>query len=151
MLRAHPPIEGAQRIAADGQSLPFQAASFDAVFCINVLEHVPSPKALVAETARVLRAGGCFLAVTPNGDLEWLLDLLEACHLKLPEGPHHFLGRTALQALASGTLHIEHYRRFLAFPAGPDALVRTIDRLCASGSGWGLFHYILMRKAEAPA
>jgi SAM-dependent methyltransferase len=45
--------------AADGQALPFPAASFDAVVFHTTLCHVPEPRALLAEAVRVLRSGGC--------------------------------------------------------------------------------------------
>jgi ubiquinone/menaquinone biosynthesis C-methylase UbiE len=45
--------------AADGRSLPFPEASFDAVVFHTTLCHVPQPEAMVAEAVRVLRSGGC--------------------------------------------------------------------------------------------
>ncbi len=42
----------------DGEHIPFDDATFDLVFCLQVLEHVPRPEPLMAEVARVLRPGG---------------------------------------------------------------------------------------------
>lgn len=44
----------------DGVHLPAPDASFDAVYCKQVLEHVRSPEPLLREVARVLRPGGLF-------------------------------------------------------------------------------------------
>jgi SAM-dependent methyltransferase len=44
---------------ADGRSLPFEAASFDAVVFHTTLCHVPEPQTMLAEAVRVLRRGGC--------------------------------------------------------------------------------------------
>lgn len=128
---------------ADAAALPFADAAFDAVFCINLLEHVPEPAQVAAEAARVLARDGLFLAITPNGDAEWLLDALERVRLKLPEGPHRFLAFDDLAALAGSAFTVVEHRRFLAFPAGPHIMVNAIDR-CTGG--WGLFQYILLKK-----
>jgi SAM-dependent methyltransferase len=50
----------------DGQRLPFEASSFDLVFAMQVVEHVPDPDALLAEVARVTTPEGLFVATTPN-------------------------------------------------------------------------------------
>jgi SAM-dependent methyltransferase len=49
------------------EPLPFDDESFDVVVCGELLEHVRDPHALVAESARVLRPGGTFVASVPNG------------------------------------------------------------------------------------
>ena len=49
-----------------GEALPYADASFDAVVCVDVLEHVADLPAVLAETARVLRPGGVFLFDTIN-------------------------------------------------------------------------------------
>lgn len=147
MLAARHTAADAPRAVADGAALPFRDHAFDGVFSINVLEHAPNPAAFLAESARVLTPGGWMLAVTPNGDLAWLLDLLERLHLKLPEGPHQFLGTQALASLAGSTFEIAEHSAFLAIPAGPDGLVRFFDRVAG---GRGLFQYILLRRRHAP-
>jgi ubiquinone/menaquinone biosynthesis C-methylase UbiE len=48
-----------QAVAADGQALPFQDASFDAVICQLGLMFFPDPAQGLAEFRRVLRGGGC--------------------------------------------------------------------------------------------
>ncbi len=45
--------------------LPFPDESFDAVICINVLEHVPNPEQIVSEMYRVLKTDGKILVCTP--------------------------------------------------------------------------------------
>jgi len=49
----------------DGRSIPFADSSFDAVMCIEVLEHAEDPDALVAEISRCLRHGGTLLLTVP--------------------------------------------------------------------------------------
>lgn len=144
MLAARRAVPEAPRAVADGQCLPFCDGAFDGVFCVNVLEHAPDPAALVAEAARVLAPGGKFLAITPNGDAEWLLDLLERFKLKLPEGPHRFLRFEELAALAGDRFKLVEHRKCLALPVGPEGFVRWVDGL-GGEPGWGLFQYAVMR------
>jgi 2-polyprenyl-6-hydroxyphenyl methylase / 3-demethylubiquinone-9 3-methyltransferase len=49
-----------------GEALPCAAAGFDAVVCVDVLEHVADLHRVLAEVARVLRPGGLFLYDTIN-------------------------------------------------------------------------------------
>jgi 2-polyprenyl-3-methyl-5-hydroxy-6-metoxy-1,4-benzoquinol methylase len=70
--------ESAQFAVASGVALPFSDASFDAVVCNHVYEHVADAKALMREIRRVLRAGGvCYLAAGHT------LQLIEP-HYRLP-------------------------------------------------------------------
>src|SRR6185295_11388109 len=45
----------AEFVTFDGRRLPFDDASFELVYCKQVLEHVEHPRDLIAEAARVLR------------------------------------------------------------------------------------------------
>lgn len=66
-------------VVADNARLPFPDASFDAILCTEVLEHVPEPIAVVREMARILRAGGQLLLTAPLGS-------------GLHQEPHHYYG-----------------------------------------------------------
>lgn len=48
------------------EGIPFADASYDFVFCIEVLEHVPNPFAAFGEVNRVLRDGGVLIVSVPN-------------------------------------------------------------------------------------
>ena len=65
------------RLAPDWRTLPFAAATFDAVVAASVLEYVSSPREVLRECARVLRPGGVMLCTVPDPThpvrwLEWL-------------------------------------------------------------------------------
>lgn len=59
---------------ADGAALPFAPATFASVFVRDLLHHVPDPRKVLAEVSRVLRPGGRFCLLEPNGrnPLIWL-------------------------------------------------------------------------------
>jgi len=61
-------------IVGSACKLEFPDASFDSVTCIEVLEHLPSPKRAVEEIARVLKVGGKAVIATPDySKKQWLL------------------------------------------------------------------------------
>jgi SAM-dependent methyltransferase len=56
------PFEGgAHTVVADAENLPFADASFDVAIMDAVLEHIPDVSKAFAETARVIKPGGCFI------------------------------------------------------------------------------------------
>lgn len=74
-----------------GEALPYADASFDAVVCVDVLEHVTDLTRVVSEVARVLRPGGMFLFDTINRNpLARLATITVAEDLLklLPKGTH---------------------------------------------------------------
>jgi SAM-dependent methyltransferase len=143
MLRAGEWGDGFAGFAGDVQKLPCRDGAFDAVVTINVLEHATDPQRMLEEAARVLAPGGVLVAVTPNGNVAWLLEALEKLHLKLPEGPHRFLTVRALRAMTANVLRVETHDTFLALPAGPPSFVGWVDRFAP----FGLFQFVVGRKA----
>ena len=91
--RAHARAQGL-RIGYDtgvGEALPYDNTSFDAVVCVDVLEHVADMAKVMAEVARVLRPGGLFLFDTINRNpLARLatITLAEDLLRLLPRGTH---------------------------------------------------------------
>ncbi|TMM48168.1 class I SAM-dependent methyltransferase [Qipengyuania marisflavi] len=47
------------------------AGTFDAFFSSHVLEHVPSPSAIIDAALKLLKPGGVLLSVVPNGSDSW--------------------------------------------------------------------------------
>lgn len=52
-------------LVADGHYIPVADATFDGVFSLAVLEHVPEPHRMVAEMLRVLKPGGWIYSEVP--------------------------------------------------------------------------------------
>ena len=87
------------------RTLPFVAASLDAVIAASVLEYVPDPAAVLGECARVLRPGGVLLCTVPNvaHPVRWL------------EWPLCLAARTGLGRIARGIPpSVRHYLAYLA-------------------------------------
>lgn len=75
------PPDGA--VLADAGRAPFPDASFDAVFCSNLLEHARDTDAIIGELARILRPGGWGYVSWTNWYSPW------GGH---DMTPYHFLG-----------------------------------------------------------
>lgn len=74
-----------------GEALPYPDGSFDAVVCVDVLEHVTDLQKVLDETARVLKPGGLFLFDTINRNLLSRLAVItmaEDVLGLLPKGTH---------------------------------------------------------------
>jgi 2-polyprenyl-6-hydroxyphenyl methylase/3-demethylubiquinone-9 3-methyltransferase len=70
-----------------------QSASFDVITCMELIEHVPSPAALLAAMARLLRPGGDIFISTINRNLRsFLLAIVGAEYLLklIPRGTHEY-------------------------------------------------------------
>jgi 2-polyprenyl-6-hydroxyphenyl methylase/3-demethylubiquinone-9 3-methyltransferase len=104
--RAHA-RESGLRIGYDvgvGEALPYESASFDAVVCVDVLEHVADLNKVLSEVARTLRPGGQFLFDTINRTLLARLATITVAEdvlRLLPRGTHDpamFIRPTELRA-----------------------------------------------------
>ncbi len=74
-----------------GEALPYAVAEFDAVVCVDVLEHVADLNRVLAEVTRVLRPGGVFMFDTINRNLIARLatiTMAEDILRLLPRGTH---------------------------------------------------------------
>lgn len=55
-----------QFVDLDSQDFPFQSGYFDTVTCLDVIEHVRNPEALLLQIHRVLKNKGKLIIATPN-------------------------------------------------------------------------------------
>lgn len=73
-------------VPSDARALPFKAASFDAIICMSVLEHIHDLDSAASEFFRVLRPGGVAIVGVPVENL--MTDvMLNLSYLSLP-GAH---------------------------------------------------------------
>lgn len=85
-------------VFADAKALPFTDGSFDAAFCLEVLEHVPDPALVVSEIARVTRPGGRIWLSMPF--LYPVHDAPYDFQRYSPYGLRRDLGRAGLEVIA---------------------------------------------------
>lgn len=89
----------------DGAHVPYPENTFDAVLCIEVIEHVQDDNGLISEIVRVLRPGGVLLLSTPDAAVEdlnskehhvrhytatQLIDLIERSGLQIQQLAHRY-------------------------------------------------------------
>ena len=84
------------------EGIPFPDATFDAAFCIEVLEHVPNPFGAMGEVNRVLKPGGVFLVSVPNPyhfkEIVWNV-------LRIPDRQGHIYNWTRQGMIALGGMN----------------------------------------------
>ncbi len=76
---------------ADAHHLPKEIGTFDAVCCMDFLEHVSDPERIISEVKRVLNAGGLFFFHTFNRNIlsYWIaIRLVEFALKKTPKNLH---------------------------------------------------------------
>jgi 2-polyprenyl-6-hydroxyphenyl methylase/3-demethylubiquinone-9 3-methyltransferase len=111
-------------------------ASADAVLCVGAFEHMLDPRAVLKEVGRVLRPGGAFVCLAPNGGCLWYTHFapflgLRTRHLSTDRfmGPAEWRARlieSDLHALVIGTW------RFVPagdMPAWAAAAMSLLDRI----------------------
>ncbi len=89
LARAAKRLDGrAALVQGDAEHLPFRARAWDRVYCSEVLEHVPDPRAALAEISRVVALHGVAVVSVPN---ERLINRLKT--LLRRTGVYHLLLR----------------------------------------------------------
>lgn len=63
--------KGLRVIQGDARRLPFEQDSFEAVVCMDVLEHIVEDDLVLSEIYRVLKPGGIFLISVPEDPSMW--------------------------------------------------------------------------------
>lgn len=105
---ARTPIAIDYRLCSSRELAESEPAAFDAVCCLELIEHVPDPAALVRDLAALLKPGGVLFVSTLNRTFaSFAAAIIGAEYLAriLPRGTHHhaqFLRPSELSALLRG-------------------------------------------------
>jgi ubiquinone/menaquinone biosynthesis C-methylase UbiE len=99
-------------IVGDAQALPFPDQRFDTVVCTLSLCSIPDEQQAVAQVWRVLRPGGCFVALehvrSPNPIIRGIERLLDPYTVRT--GGDHLL-REPLEAVQAAGFRVEYLKR----------------------------------------
>ncbi len=116
-----------------------QLGRFDAVVCVDVLEHVPDWPAVIDALAEACRDDGVIVLTTPNPAWALPLWVLEKLRLKMAEGPHRYVAAGALaRRLRERGFLIRRNETHLLIPARLLGLGARLSR-------WGVTLPILRR------
>ncbi len=102
---------------ADAHELPFPDNSFDAVFCLETLEHVEDPEKAACEMFRVLKKGGYAVVLVPNENflfkVGWQIWLLGPG--KIWKGTHvqDLSAEEILTTIKKGGFKIKEVKKFM--------------------------------------
>lgn len=161
------PRRGPDIVASAEAMTALADASVDAVFCIEVLEHVGEPAAAAAEILRVLRPGGCLIGSTPF--LLGIHDAPDDYHRFTRHGVRRLFRRFEEVALRErngyfAAAAVLVYRRFaLAAPPRAVALLRApfllalalglelLDRLLPSREGTTGYFFVYRKPCDGGA
>jgi ubiquinone/menaquinone biosynthesis C-methylase UbiE len=99
-------------VAGDAQALPFSDQRFDTVVCTLSLCCIPDERQAIAEVWRVLRPGGCFVALehvrSPNTIIRGLERLLNS-YMVRNQGDH--LLREPVETVQAAGFSIDYLKR----------------------------------------
>lgn len=77
-----------KKVVADATKMPFVDNSFEGAICIEVIEHVECPYALLREISRVIKPNSYCLLTTPNGG-RLIMRILSPLGVTLLISSHH--------------------------------------------------------------
>lgn len=102
---------------ADAHNLPFANKEFDAVFCLETLEHVEDAEEVVKEMYRVLKNGGYMIVLVPSENLLFrtLWPFWTMTKGKIWKGTHlnKFSSDQVLRVIEKSGFKIEKNHKFL--------------------------------------
>jgi ubiquinone/menaquinone biosynthesis C-methylase UbiE len=113
-------------IVSDITSIPEPDGAFDAVMCIEVLEHVPDPLAALRELSRLTRSGGCLVLTAP------FCSITHMAPYHFATGFSRYFYRTHLPALGWEILELAENGNFFEYLAQEVRRMRGIARRYAS-------------------
>ena len=159
--RKHPQAPRIQLRVDPAECLATVAAdAADAVLCVGALEHMPDKATVLRQVYRILKPGGAFVCLTPNGDYVWYRQLAPRLGLSIRHlSTDRFLGGAELITLLSGSgLTLDRLQPWTFIPrgdmpAGWARVLQFVDRVgrLTGRTGWrgGLAFRAIKRPVSA--
>jgi SAM-dependent methyltransferase len=148
-------VTGISWEVGDIQAIAHGDAEFDTVISCETIEHVPNPRAAIAELARVLRSGGRLFLTAPNyagpmGMYRAYLRLRGRRFTEVGQPINQFTGlpRTVLWVRRTG-LRIEHVAargHYLPWPGHPPRRLLALDRILPGILKWVALHSLVVAR-----
>lgn len=142
--RRHHPLRDRLRFAVDAaeELLTLHDGSVDALICVGAIEHMPDKPRVAAQIHRVLKSGGTFVCLTPNGGYCWYTHLAPALGLETRHlSTDRFLGAADwLRLLEEAGFRMPRLQYWSFIPRGdmPWLAARLLEFLDRVGSALGL-------------
>ena len=112
------------------EELPWEAATFDLITCLDVIEHTPDDRLTLRELRRVSKPGGWLLVTVPAYQALWSLH---------DEANHHFrrYARKTLRAASTEAgWSVQRMTSFNSLLLAPAAAVRIAQRRRRTSAGY---------------
>lgn len=110
--------------------LPLKSNSFDAILCLETVEHVSNHIEFLSEINRLLKDNGELVITMPNilwEPVHWLVAIFGIHH---SEGPHNFLRRKKILRLLRRTgFRVVKERTTVIIPSGPRWLTKFGEKI----------------------
>ena len=114
--------KGIHVVRGDATELPFESDSFDAVLCLDVLEHIENDISALAEMYRVTRPGGKFLFSVPEDPKLW------SEHDEAVRHVRRYLRKEFKQKIAEVGFEISHTRSSVVILKWPIKIYRLFSK-----------------------
>jgi len=125
-------------IVCDITSIPEADASFDAILCVEVIEHVPAPIEALREFARLLRSGGELILTAPFASLTHLAPY------HYYSGFNQYFYRNWLEQLDLKVVELVPYGNFFDYLRQEVLRLRAVVRGYAPKARLGLLDYLAL-------
>lgn len=107
-----PPHLQSHLIKSDAGNMAVKSESFDVALLLDVIEHVPSPEKILAETHRILKPQGLLMFSVPYAGLAQMFDPANIQSLLTFKKPnHHHFSLKEIDLLFEDLFHIEKLER----------------------------------------